>query len=261
MWADYNRETWDEMVQRNAEFTQPASDEQIAQARQGYWQLFLTPGRPVPRTWFPALQGKDVLCLAAGGGMHGPILAAAGACVTVFDLSPRQLEQDRLIAEREGLAIRTVQGDMSVLSAFSNESFDLIVQPISNLYIPDLTPLWSECYRVLRPDGILIGGFMNPIFYIFDRKLMDENGELQVHHPLPYSDLQDLSEGNRQELIENNWPIEWSHTLDEQIGGQLRAGFSITGFYEDHDQRSVLDDYLPIYCATRGVKLFLPLGQ
>ena len=94
----------------------PVGPEEIARARRGDWSLVLTPTKPVPADWFPPLAGLDVLCLASGGGQQGPILAAAGANVTVFDNSPNQLAQDRLVADREGLAIETVQGDMADLS-------------------------------------------------------------------------------------------------------------------------------------------------
>jgi SAM-dependent methyltransferase len=251
----YNQHAWNNMVERHAEFTQPANAEQIEAARQGFWQIYLSPGRPVPRTWFPELLNKDVLCLGAGGGQHAPILAAAGARLTVVDLSPRQLEQDRKIAEEEGLFIQTVEGDMASLSPLPDGGFDLIVQPVSNLYVSELAPLWSECYRVLRSGGVLIVGFMNPVFYIFDRELMDEEGKLQVRHSLPYSDLTSLSPQERQDLLENNWPLEWSHTLEEQIGGQIAAGFAITAFSEDRDERNALSEYLNIYCATRAIKV------
>jgi SAM-dependent methyltransferase len=129
-----------------------------------------------------------VLCLASGGGQQGPILAAAGARVTVFDNSPQQLAQDRHVARRDRADLATVEGDMRDLSAFADASFDLIVHPTSNLFVPDVRPVWRECFRVLRPGGVLLAGFCNPILYLFDQELADD-GVLQVRHALPYSDL------------------------------------------------------------------------
>ena len=123
----YNREAWNRQVAEGNPWTIPVSSEAVAAARRGEWSIVLTPSIPVPRAWFPLLDGADVLCLASGGGQQGPILAAAGAQVTVFDNSPRQLARDREVAEREGLGIRTVEGDMADLSAFADASFDLIV--------------------------------------------------------------------------------------------------------------------------------------
>src|SRR6267142_6536231 len=119
-----NRSAWDLAVAKGNRWTVPASPETVAAARRGEWEVVLTPTRPVPRAWFPPLPGLDVLGLASGGGQQGPILAAAGARVTVLDNSPRQLEQDRTVAGRDGLTLHTVQGDMTVLP-FADASFDL----------------------------------------------------------------------------------------------------------------------------------------
>ena len=120
--------------------------------------LVLTPTRPVPHSWFPDdLDGKKILCLASAGGQQGPILAAAGAQVTVFDNSPAQLAQDRLVAERDSLQIETIEGDMADLAIFAEETFDLIFHPVSNLFVPRLQPVWNESGRVLKPGGRLLG--------------------------------------------------------------------------------------------------------
>jgi SAM-dependent methyltransferase len=259
---DHNRAAWDQYVEDHNEFTIPVDPELIAYARRGEYAVLLSPFRPAPQDWFPSVQGMEVLCLGGGGGQQGPVLAAAGAKVTVFDISPKQLEQDRRVAERERLDIETVQGDMADLSAFAAERFDLIVNPVSNLYVPDLKPVWKECCRVLKPGGVLAAGFMNPAFYIFDRTRMDEDGELVVSHPLPYSDLHSLGEAGLERVRENGWPLEFSHTLEEQFAGQLEAGFVITGMYEDRDPRSALFEYMPVYIVTRAVKQnLLPLPE
>jgi SAM-dependent methyltransferase len=251
----YNRQAWDKNVTDGNEWTLPVSPEAIAAACRGDWKIVLTAMRPVPPDWFPALPGKEVLCLASGGGQQGPILAAAGAQVTVLDNSPRQLAQDRLVAQREGLHLTTIEGDMTDLSMFPDESFDLIVQPISNVFIPRVLPVWVESYRVLRRGGTLLAGFMNPAMYIFDHELLDDQDILQVKYHLPYSDVDSLDEAGLKHLMEAGWPLEWSHTLEEQIGGQLSVGFVLTGFYEDRDPRTILYDYMPVYIATRAIKV------
>src|SRR5262245_35844277 len=116
----YNRRAWDANVAKGNRWTVPVSAEEIARARRGDWSIVLTPTRPVPREWFGELAGRDVLCLASGGGQQGPILAAAGARVVVLDQSPAQLGRDREVAQREGLSLRTVEGDMRDLSCFAD---------------------------------------------------------------------------------------------------------------------------------------------
>jgi len=251
---DYNRQAWNDEVERNNPWTVPVSSEIISGAREGHWQVLLTENKPVPRDWFPELKGIDVLCLASGGGQQAPIFAAAGANVTVLDNSPRQLEQDRYVAERENLNLITVEGDMADLSHFGNESFDLIFHPCSNCFIPDVRPVWAEAYRVARHGGLLLAGFNSPVLYIIDRELEQRN-VLQIRHRLPYSDLTSLDENERRQIIDKGEPLEFGHTLSDLIGGQTDAGFVITDLYEDHHRGHALANYTPTYIATRAKKL------
>jgi SAM-dependent methyltransferase len=250
----HNRAAWDRQVDSGNEWTRPVSPEVIARAREGDWSIVLIGYEPVPRDWFPAdLRGHDVLCLASGGGQQGPVLAAAGATVTVFDNSPKQLGRDEEVAARDDLSLQTVLGDMRDLSAFADGSFDVVFNPVSNLFCPDLAPVWSECFRVLRPSGILLVGFVNPDLYIFDVAALDQRRELVVRHRIPNSTL-DLSEEERTAVYGPESPIEFSHTLTEQIGGQAAAGFVLTHLTEAPHHEDATADYLPGYFATRAVK-------
>jgi SAM-dependent methyltransferase len=250
---EHNRAAWDREVERENEWTVPVSSEQIAAAREGQWEILLTNTKPVPREWFPDVRGLDVLCLASGGGQQGPILAAAGARVTVFDNSPNQLARDRFVAERDALELLTEEGDMRDLSRFADESFALVFHPCSNLFVPDVRPVWREAFRVLKHGGVLLAGFLNPVLYIFDAE-MAESGTLQVRHTLPYSDINSLSEEERERRIRNGDALEFGHTLTDQIGGQIDAGFVINGFYEDRHQGDSIAHYTPTLIATRAIK-------
>ncbi|MER6970829.1 class I SAM-dependent methyltransferase [Nocardioides sp. NPDC000445] len=248
----HNRVAWDELVDNDNEWSRPVGPEVIAKARQGDWSVVLIGHEPIPRDWFPSdLAGSRVLCLASGGGQQGPVLAAAGATVTVFDNSPKQLARDDEVAARDGLGLRTVLGDMRDLSAFDDASFDVIVNPVSNVFCPDLTPVWEETFRVLRPGGTLMVGFMNPDVYIFDEVALDRQ-ELVVRHRLPFSSL-DLSPDDRMRAY-GSGPIEYSHSLTEQIGGQLAAGFVLTHLSEAPHHADATAQHLSAYIATRAVK-------
>jgi SAM-dependent methyltransferase len=214
---------------------------------------------PVDRTWFPDdLRGVDVLCLASGGGRQGPIPAAPGAGVTVFDNSPKQLAQDELVVARDGLSRRTLLGDRRDLTAFTDQGFDLVPNPVSNRFCPDLAPVWSECFRVLRPGGTPLVGFMNPDLYIVDVEVMDSRGEFVVWPSWPYADVPHLSADERERVFGRNAAVEYGHTVTEQIGGQLAAGFVITGFVEAPHHSNPTAQYLPGYFATRAIR---PLGR
>jgi len=254
----YNQIAWDQEVIKGNKWTIPVSSEVVQQARNGNWSIVLTPTIPVPNEWFPPLNGLDVLCLASGGGQQGPILAAAGARVTVLDNSPKQLEGDRFVAGRDSLFIRTVEGDMRDLSQFKDVSFGLIVHPVSNTFVPDVNLVWREAFRILHKGGVLLSGFMNPVNYLFDWELAENTGELHVKYKIPYADVNELDEAEKQKRLANSEPMEFSHTLDDQIGGQIDAGFVITGFYEDRqgpEDKDPLAPYMATCIATRAVKL------
>ncbi len=255
---DYNSRAWDKQADAGCVWSKPVSADEIARARSGDFSIILTPLKPVPRNWFPRdLAGKDILCLASGGGQQAPILVAAGANVTSFDNSAKQLELDGLVAARENLEIRLEKGDAGDLSRFEDESFDLVFNPCSNCFMPELLPVWREAYRVLRKGGTLLTGFHNSFLFVFDRIKDERDGVLEVRHSLPYSDVKDLDETELRDLMEQNEPLEYGHTLEQQIGGQIEAGFMITGFFEDYwsDEATALNKYIPTFIATQAIKV------
>jgi ubiquinone/menaquinone biosynthesis C-methylase UbiE len=251
--ARFNRGAWDAMVARGNRWTVPVEHAAVEAARRGEWTILLTPEKPVPRDWFPPLPGAPVLCLAGSGGQQAPILAAAGARVSVLDNSPAQLAQDRAVAEREGLEIRCVLGDMRDLSAFPDRSFRLVFHPCSNAFVPEVRTVWREAFRVLEPGGVLLAGFTNPVEYLFDIVAL-ERGELLVRHTLPYSDLTSPTPEEKAYLEAAGEPISFGHTLEDQLGGQLDAGFVLTALYEDRWSESALGRHTSAFMATRAVR-------
>lgn len=237
------------MAEAGDRFYRAVTEQEVAAARNGDWHLRLTPTKHVPASWFGALEGLQVLCLAGGGARQAPILAAAGANVTVFDLSEKQLDRDREVAKREGLSLATIAGDMRDLSHFSDQSFDLIVSPCATCFVPTLQPIWNEAFRVLRPSGRFMTGFINPIYYIFDAAKMDRN-ELTVRHPIPYSDF-DLPAEERERILGQDRPVEFGHSLQQFIGGQCEAGFHLIDFYEDGwGGNDLLSKKINVFAAT-----------
>ena len=251
--ARYNRDAWDHQVDQGQRWTRPVDGETIERARRGDWDIVLTPTKPVPKMWFGDLSQANVLCLASGGGQQVPILAAAGARVTVLDNSPRQLDQDQRVAEREGLSIQVILGDMRDLSPLADESFDLIVHPCSNCFVPEIQSVWKESFRVLKGGGSLLSGFVKPISFIFDENEATA-GKLVVRHALPYSDESHLRPEELNKLREDGEPLMFSHSLEELLGGQLQAGLQLVDLYEDRDKSEPMSKYFPPYLATRSIK-------
>lgn len=229
------------------EWGQPISHQVYQDALHGRWEVYLTPTKPVPHAWFGELAGKRVLGLASGGGQQIPIFSALGARCTVLDYSPRQCESERLVAEREGYQVTVVQGDMTRPLPFEDGAFDLIFHPVSNCYVEEVRPIFRECYRVLKQGGLFLGGYDTGINYAFD------DDEERITYSLPFNPLKD--EALYEASLRNDWGIQFSHTLEEQLGGQLQAGFRLTDLYEDTNGQGNLHRHnIPSFIATRCVK-------
>lgn len=247
-----NRTAWNrESASGEGEWSQPVDRQCIERARQGEVSVILTPNRRVPVDWFGGLAGADVLGLASGGGQQVPVLAAAGARVTSFDNSDEQLARDQEVAARDGLDIRVEQGDMMDLSRFEAGRFDLVFNPVSTIFVPDVERVWQEARRVLKPGGRLLTGVMNPAFYMFDHDAIEAGAPPVVTFALPFDDTRALDAAGLDERIAAHGHLEFSHTLDSLIGGLLRSGFVLRDFYEDDwsDEATPLNRYMKVSFA------------
>ncbi len=246
-YTDFNSGVIDSWVEGGWVWGTPIDHECYLRALSGEWEVVLTPTKAVPKEWFGELKGANLLGLASGGGQQMPIFAAAGATVTILDYSDSQLETERMVAKREGYDIEIVKADMTKRLPFDDESFDVIFHPVSNCYVEDVEHVFQECFRVLKKGGVLLGGYDVGYNYIFD----DDGRELT--YPLPYNPLKD--EELYKRALETNDGIQFSHTLEEQIGGQLRAGFVLADIYEDTNGEGRLHEFnVPCFIATKSVK-------
>ena len=246
-YQDINARTIDVWVQNGWKWGKPISHETFEEARNGRWDVLLTPTKPVPHEWFGELRGKRVLGLASGGGQQMPIFSALGADCTVLDYSRLQLESERRVSEREGYTIEIVRADMTKPLPFPDAAFDLIFHPVSNCYVEEVRPIWRECFRVLKKGGVLLAGLDNGINFLFD------GDEAAVVNTLPFNPL--VNGEQRRKLEQNDDGIQFSHTIDEQLGGQLEAGFRLTHVYEDTNGFGNLHEHgVPTFWATRAVK-------
>lgn len=242
-----NSETIDRWVADGWEWGKPVSHEVYLAACEGNWDVLLTPTKPVPHAWFGDLKGKAVLGLASGGGQQMPIFAALGAKCTVLDYSRAQLESERMVAQREGYEIDIVHADMTRPLPFPDGSFDLIFHPVSNCYVEQVEPIWRECARILKPGGALLAGLDNGVNFWFDEK------EERLTYTMPFNPL--VNPEHRMLLEKQDGGMQFSHSIDEQIGGQLRAGLCLTDIYEDVNGEGNLNDHnIPTFWATRAVK-------
>ncbi len=245
-----NAETIDRWVENGWEWGQPISHQEYLAALSGDWAMKLTPVKFVPREWFGDVRGKQVLGLASGGGQQMPLFAALGARCHVLDYSDRQLASERLVADREGYHIQLTKADMTKPLPYDDERFDLIFHPVSNCYVQDVLPIWRECFRVLKKGGVLLAGLDIGINYLFD------DGETTLINTLPFNPLKNPE--HLRQSRESDSGIQFSHTLQEQLGGQLEAGLVLTHLYDDTNGSGNLHEHnVATFVATRSVK---PLG-
>lgn len=213
-----NRKAWDRLVSRDDGFTRPADDEDC---RAGLAQVD-------PLGWLgSSLQGKRVLCLAAGGGRQGPIYAAAGAQVTVVDLSPAMLERDREVARERRFDLRTVETSMDDLQMFTAGEFDAVIHPVATCYLPEIGAVYRAVARVLRSGGIYVSQHKTPTS--LQTSVRSDGRGYSVDEP--YYRTGPLPEVTGSRLREEGC-LEFLHRWEELIGGLCRAGFVIEDLVE-----------------------------
>ena len=246
-YQDINATTIDRWIEEGWEWGIPISHEVYQKAVAGDWNVLLTPTKFVPHEWFGDLKGKKVLGLASGGGQQMPVFAALGAQCTVLDYSEKQLESERIVAEREGYSIEIIRADMTKPLPFEDESFDLIFHPVSNWYVKEVKPIFKECARILKKGGVLLSGLDNGVNYLVN------DDETMIVNTMPFDPLQ--NESQRKQLEESDCGMQFSHTVEEQIGGQLEAGLVLTHIYGDTNGEGRLHEMnIECYFATRSRK-------
>ena len=234
----HNRRVWDERARQRMAHTETAGRKEIKDP--------LAAADPLGWIERP-ISGKRVLCLAAGGGKHGPLFARAGAIVTVVDISAEMLALDRKIASELGVQVRTVEASMDGLPMFAESSFDVVVQPVSTCYVPDVHKVYAEVARVLAGDGLYISQHKQPAAMqaeaVFNGRgyLITELYRRESPLPVVHGDLAHRESG----------AMEFVHTWEDLIGGMCQAGFVIENLIEPRhsDQRA---GYLPPFVTIKG---------
>jgi len=253
-YTDINAAAFDKWVKNGWCWGIPITHEVYQSVLDGDWDVLLTPSKPVPHEWFVPylkenkLSGAKLLGLASGGGQQMPVFAALGADCTILDYSDMQLASEKLVSEREGYTINIVKADMTKRLPFGDNSFDMVFHPISNCYVEDVYHVGNECFRVLRKGGVLLAGMDNGINFLFNDHDADP---LTVTDKVPFNPLKDRALYDKYVSTDG---VQFSHTMEEQIGGQLKAGLVLTDLYEDGEPEGNLGKHFPQYIATRAVK-------
>ena len=215
---EQNARAWDALAKRQAALATPASDAD-----------FRNPLQAVdPRGWLgESIAGLKVLCLAAGGGRQSALYAAAGAQVTVVDISGQMLVLDRQVAEGRGLDVRAIQASMDAMPMLGDGEFDIVIQPVSTCYVADVGPVFREVARVTRPGGLYISQHKTPTSLQADNRPEGEGYRLIEPYyregPLPAAEPCRTREPGT---------LEFLHRWEKLIGGICRAGFAVEDLVE-----------------------------
>lgn len=246
-YQDINKETIDKWIEEGWEWAKSISHEEYIDAKNGNWNVLLTPTVPVPHEWIDNIKDKKILGLASGGGQQMPIFNALGAKCSVIDYSSKQIESEYKVAKREGYTIEAIEGDMSKKLPFNDETFDIVFHPVSNCYVEDVQHIFNEAYRVLKKGGTFLAGLNNEINYIVDQN------EKEIVWKMPFNPLKD--EKAKEFMVKENAGMQFSHNMTEQIGGQLKAGFTLVDIYEDTNGFGRLHELnIKTYIATKSIK-------
>ena len=244
--SQHNAEIWDKLVAMKSGFTATVSARAL--------------NNPLPYIniyqWLPkGVHGRRVLCLGAGGGKHAPLYAAAGADVTVVDISEAMLEKDRIMAERYDFRIRRLQRCMTDLHGLMEKEFDLIMQPVSSCYIQNIEGLHREVARVLKPGGLYIVQHKQP--FSLQTTPKPECGKYAVEVSARYQGKLPPIDGSEHR---ESGAMEFLHTLEALVGGLCRHGFVIEDLREPwHGKADALPgsfahrcEYVPPYLAMKA---------
>ena len=226
-----NRRIYDRMAGSGNPLCQPATEEELARPLSVVDQAGWLGG---------SISGKRVLCLAAGGGRQSSLYAAAGAEVTVVDLSGAMLELDRRVAAERGYRMRLLQTTMEDLSGLGDAGFDIVIHPVSTCYVPSVVPVFAEVARVTRPAGLYISQHKQPVSLQagYQRSGYQGSGYQGSGYPICHAYYRETpvpppsSASPSGKRLRENGAIEFLHRWEDLIGVMCRSGFMIEDLIE-----------------------------
>jgi len=217
------------------------------------------------------LKGARVLALAAGGGWDAAVFALLGADTYLADISAIQLRTARDLARKKGMSIRTARVDMSDLSRFGAESFDIVWQCHSLVFVRDVDKVFREVGRILKPGGTYVTSTMHPTTLRLYGRYTGAGWQPRTSYfddqAMPYTDDGDVTwQFGRISVVAPT--IEFGHRVETLVNGIASAGMVIDGLWEtspgDFDLEATpgsdehLESLFPAFMQIRARKLFKP---
>jgi len=206
-----------------------------------------------------SIRGWHVLCLAAAGGRHSALYQAAGAIVTVLDISDGMLELDRRVSQELKFNVRLIQGSMLDMPMFQDAEFDLVIQPVSTCYVSDISSVFSEVARILKPNGLYVSQHKQPIN--LQASLKTRGGKYAIETEI--GAVANAAKADEPSPLREPNTREIAHSLETILGGICRNGMVIEDVHEPNHakQESVVDTmghrsrFVPPYLRIKARKL------
>ncbi len=242
----HNARAWDERARGGGGFTRPAAEPPFRDP----------PAAPDPNAWLGTnIRDTQMLCLGAGGGKASALFAAAGAKVTVVDISPEMLAIDRKVAAERGLDVVTIEASIDDLSVLPDARFDFVSQPVCSCYVPDVTAVYREVARVMVGDGLYISQHKQPASLQADIR-PSRDGFTLVEPYYREGALPNV----KGSLHRESGTLEFLHRWEQLIGGMCQAGFAIEDLVEpqhadpraDQDSFAYRSFYAPPYVRIKA---------
>lgn len=155
---------------------------------------------------FPTLRGKKVCVPSSGDNRAVFAFAVLGAKVTSCDISPRQLENARKIAEENHWDIEFICDDTRYLTKLPSETFDLVYTSNGvHVWIDDLYSMYKSIYRILKKNGSSIMYDVHPFCRPFD----DSELVLKIRKPYDWiGPFEDDDDGITNGVFTYAWRVQ-----------------------------------------------------
>lgn len=241
-----NQKEWDDNVNEGDQYTKPwlhltddmakkFANAEISGFHEPYGEIDNPLWKKIHRSIYANISGKRVLCLASGGGQQSALFSLLGAQVTVVDLSAGQLRGDIEASKFYGYKVETIQASMTDLSALAQNSFDLVFQPISICFVPDVQTVYREVYRITKPGGKYLVSHINPSTYptCFENDIDGFDG-VGYRIASPYLGGAIRYDANGKEnMTEGQLSGEFRHLFIDMFCNLTESGFKIQYVWED----------------------------
>jgi len=112
------------------------------------------------------VKGKKILEIGCGGGQCSIAFAKNGAICTGIDISDKQINYAKNLAEKNKVKINFLNGDFQNLKQFKSNSFDIVFSAYALQYSPDFKKVCQQVNRILKKDGIFVFSFDHPLYFL-----------------------------------------------------------------------------------------------